>query len=367
MDESTAGRREQGVRSGESRRRWRELPLIQLTLARYREFYREPEALFWTFVFPILMAAGLGLAFRSKPPAVVKVGVVREAPGADGVARGLAREPAIEARLLDDSVAARELRTGKLALVISPRAGGEVELRYDNSRPEGATARWIVNDALQRAAGRADPVSIREALIEERGSRYIDFLVPGLIGMNLMASGIWGIGFTVVDQRRKKLLKRFVATPMSRADYLLSFMLARLTWLVLEVAVLVGVGAWLFDVPLRGPLAALALVCLLGALAFGGLGLLLAARTRTIEGASGLMNLAMLPMWVFSGVFFSSGNFPDVMQPFIKALPLTAVNDALRANMLEGASMGQVAGQLGVIAVWLVTCFAVALGVFRWK
>jgi ABC-type multidrug transport system permease subunit len=340
---------------------------VQLTLARYREFYREPEALFWTFGFPILMAAGLGLAFRSKPPAVVKVGVVREAPGAESVARGLAQQPAVDARVVDDSVAARELRTGKLALVVRPQTGGEIELRYDNSRPEGASARWIVSDALQRAAGRADPVPIREVLIEERGSRYIDFLVPGLIGMNLMASGIWGIGFTVVDQRRKKLLKRFVATPMSRSDYLLSFMLARLTWLVLEVAVLVGVGALLFEVPIRGPLLALSLVCLLGAFAFGGLGLLLAARTRTIEGASGLMNLAMLPMWVFSGVFFSSANFPDVMPPFIKALPLTAVNDALRANMLEGAGLEQVAGQLGVIALWLVICFAVALRAFRWK
>lgn len=350
-----------------ARRRWGELPLVQLTLARYREFYREPEAVFWTFIFPILMAAGLGLAFRSKPPEVVKVAVVRDAPGADSVAAGLVREPALEVRVLDDSTAARELRTGKVALLVRPQPSGGVEFRYDESRTEAAAGRWIVNDALQRAAGRTDPVTVQRTLISERGSRYIDFLVPGLIGMNLMASGIWGIGFTVVDQRRKKLLKRFVATPMSRADYLLSFIVARLTWLVLEVAVLLGIGAWVFGVPVRGSLGAVAVLCLLGALAFGGLGLLIAARPKTIEGASGLMNLVMLPMWVFSGVFFSAGNFPDAMQPFIRSLPLTAVNDGLRAVMLEGAGLVQLGPELGVVAAWLVGCFAVALRIFRWK
>lgn len=349
------------------RRRWRELPLVQLTLARYREFYREPEAVFWTFIFPVLMAAGLGLAFRSKPPEVVKVAVVREAPRADSVAAGLSREPALDVRVLDDTAARQALRTGKVALAVRPLATGEVEYIYDETRADAASGRWIVNDALQRAAGRADPVAVRRTLIEERGSRYIDFLVPGLIGMNLMASGIWGIGFSVVDQRRKKLLKRFIATPMSRADYLLSFIVARLTWLVLELALLLGIGAWVFGVPIRGSVAAVAALCLLGALAFGGLGLLIAARPRTIEGASGLMNLVMLPMWVFSGVFFSSSNFPDAMQPFIRALPLTAVNDGLRAVMLEGAALTQLGGKLAVVGIWLVGCFLVALRIFRWK
>jgi ABC-type multidrug transport system permease subunit len=340
---------------------------VQLTLARYREFYREPEAVFWSFAFPMLMAAGLGIAFRSKPPEVVSVGVVQGTREAEGLAASLGGDSTLQVRLVDDSVGTRELRTGKIALLAAPAPSGGVEYRFDDSRPDGAAARRIVNDALQRAAGRADPVPVREALIRERGSRYIDFLIPGLLGMNLMASGIWGLGFTVVDQRRKKLLKRFVATPMSRVDYLLSFLLSRLTWLVIEVVGLVAFGALVFDVPLRGSWLALALVCLTGALCFGGLGLLLAARTKTIEGASGLMNLAMLPMWVFSGVFFSSENFPDVMQPFIQALPLTALNDALRANMLEGAGVLQLSGEVGVIAAWLVLCFAIALKIFRWR
>ncbi len=347
-------------------RSWREQPIVQLTLARYREFYREPEAMFWTFVFPLLMAAGLGLAFRSRPPEVVKIAVVRGTEGSQAAYEGLARDHQLAVHQVDDSTGSRELRTGKVALLVIPRGAG-VEYRFDDTRPEAVTAKRIANDALQRARGRTDPVSVQESFVRDRGSRYIDFLVPGLLGMNLMSSSMWGIGFSVVDQRRKRLLKRFVATPMSRSQYLASFVLARLSLLVIEVSVLVGFGSLLFGVPLRGPLAALGLASLLGSLAFGGLGLLVAARPKTIEAASGLMNLSMLPMWVLSGVFFSSANFPDAMQPLIKALPLTALNDALRANMLEGAGFRDLGPQFAVMAIWLVLSFPIAVKIFRWK
>ncbi len=348
-------------------RSWRESPIVQLTLARYREFYREPEALFWTFVFPLLMAAGLGLAFRSRPPEVVKVAVVRELEGSSAAYDGLARDPQLDVHFVDDSAGHRELRTGKVALLVIPATRESIEYRFDDTRPEAITARRLANDALQRARGRTDPVAVQESFVRDRGSRYIDFLVPGLLGMNLMSSSMWGIGFSVVDQRRKRLLKRFVATPMSRSHYLASFVLARLSLLVIEVVVLVGFGAFLFGVPLRGPLAALGLASLLGSLAFGGVGLLVAARPKTIEAASGLMNLSMLPMWVLSGVFFSSSNFPDAMQPFIQALPLTALNDALRANMLEGAGFREMGSEFLVMGAWLVLSFPIAVKIFRWK
>ena len=348
------------------RRSWRDRALVQLTLARYREFYREPEALFWTFVFPLLMAAGLGLAFRSKPPEVAKIGVVRIGAFA-AITSGLKAESQLDVREVDDSAATRLLRTGKVSLLVIPTTGAAVEYRFDDTRPEAVSARRIVDDALQRAAGRQNPVPVTNALVRERGSRYIDFLIPGLLGMNLMASSMWGIGFSVVDQRRKKLLRRFAATPMSRAEYLASFVLARLTMLVIEITFLVGFGVLVFGVPLRGSILSLIAICLLGAMAFGGLGLLIAARPRTVEAASGLMNFVMLPMWVFSGVFFSSGNFPDAMQPFIKALPLTALNDGLRAIMLEGAGISQLGLAFGVLAVWLVACFTIAVRIFRWK
>ncbi|HEX6533648.1 MAG TPA: ABC transporter permease [Gemmatimonadaceae bacterium] len=349
------------------RRGLAEHPLVQLTLVRYREFLREPEAVFWVFVFPILLAAGLGVAFRNRPAEVQKVAVLSTAPGAAGVARALAGDSAISVRALDDSAAARALRTGEVALVVVPSGASAVTYRYDDTRPESRAARLITDAALQRAAGRTDPVAVSESRVRERGSRYIDFVIPGLLGMNLMGSGIWGIGFAIVDARKKKLLKRLIATPMSRAQYLASFLLSRLTMLFLEVVTLLGFGVLAFGVPIRGSIAQLALVCLVAALSFGALGLLVSSRARTVEGASGLMNLVMLPMWVFSGVFFSSSNFPRAMQPFIQALPLTAVNDALRATMLQGASFGAIAGELAIAAAWLVVGFVVALKLFRWR
>ncbi|HEY9450662.1 MAG TPA: ABC transporter permease [Gemmatimonadaceae bacterium] len=341
--------------------------LVQLTLVRYKEFVREPEAVFWVFVFPILLAAGLGIAFRNRPAGKQHVAVVSSAPGASTVAGALGRDSSLAVQLLDDSAAALALRTGKVAIVVEPHDADSVTYRYDDTRSDALAARLITDDALQRASGRQDPVAVAESHVRERGSRYIDFVIPGLLGMNLMGSGIWGLGFAIVDSRRKKLLKRLIATPMPRAEFLLSFLLSRLTWLMLEVITLLGFGVLVFGVPLRGSLPALALICLIGALSFGAMGLLIASRAKTVEGASGLMNLVMMPMWVFSGVFFSSANFPKAMQPFIQALPLTAVNDALRANMLQGASLGAVAGELAIAMAWLAVCFVLALKLFRWK
>jgi ABC-type multidrug transport system permease subunit len=349
------------------RRRWSDHPLIQLTLVRYREFYREPEAVFWVFVFPVLLTAGLGIAFRNQTPERTPVAVVAGTPGSDSVASALGANGDLSVRTLGDSAAAEALRTGRVALVVLPQASGEVEYRYDRDRPDGRTARLLADAAVQRAAGRRDPIGVRERLVSEPGARYVDFVVPGLLGMNLMGSGIWGLGFAIVDARRKKLLKRLVATPMSRTQYLASFVLSRLTMLIVEVALLLGFAVVAFGVPVRGSLPSLAAICLLSSLAFGALGLLIASRAQTVEGVSGLMNLVMLPMWIFSGVFFSAARFPEPLQPFIQALPLTAVIDALRASMLEGAGLVRIGPELAVIAGWLVLSFVVAVRVFRWR
>ena len=353
-------------------RKFSERSLVQLTLVRFREFARQPEAVFWTFVFPILLAVGLGLAFRSRAPEQSKVAVVkRESAATEQVRAALAADSALSVRLLDDSGAARELRTGKIAFVIVPNSssltGGAVDYVYDPQRDDSRNARLIADRALQRGAGRTDPVKVVDRTVTEKGSRYIDFVIPGLLGMNLMGSGIWGIGFAIVDSRSKRLLKRFMATPMSRAEYLLAFLLSRLAFLVIEVITLLGFGALVFGVPLRGSLAELGLICLVSALSFGGLGLLVASRAKTVEGVSGLMNLVMLPMWIFSGVFFSASNFPDAVQPVIKALPLTAVNDALRANMLEGTSISGLGLEMAIITGWLIVSFVAALKLFRWR
>lgn len=349
------------------RRDWSQHPLVQLTRVRYREFFREPEAVFWVFIFPVLLAAGLGLAFRNRAPERTSVAVVAADPTTAGLADALRRADGLDVSVLSDSAAVEALRTGEVALVLAPRGGQGVDFRYDDTRPESRLARLLVDDALQRAAGRTDPLRVSDELVHERGSRYIDFLVPGLLGMNLMGSGIWGVGFAVVDARKKRLLKRLIATPMSRAQYLTSFVLSRLTLLFIEVGLLLGFGILAFEVPLRGSLPALVLICLASSLAFTSLGLLIASRVQTIEGASGLMNLVMLPMWIFSGVFFSASRFPDTIQPFIQVLPLTAVVDALRANMLRGAGLPGAASELAVILVWLVLSFVLALKLFRWR
>lgn len=350
-----------------TKRGWMDSALAQLTLARFREFIREPEAVFWTFAFPVVLALGLGVAFRNKPADIVAIGIVTGTPAGDSLAARLAGAPGLRVDALADTAAARELRTGDIALVAAARADGGVEYRFDDTRPEGRNARALIDDALQRAAGRKDPVTVNETKVQEKGSRYIDFVVPGLLGMNIMGGGIWGLGFTIVESRRRNLMKRLVSTPMPRSHFLLSFLLSRFFFLFLEVVVVLGSSALIFGVPVRGSFFQLAVVCVLAALTFGGLGLLIASRARTMEGVSGLMNLTMMPMWVLSGVFFSSNNFPKVAQPFIQALPLTATNNALRATMLQGAGWSVVWPSIAIMSVWLVATFALALKLFKWR
>lgn len=343
-------------------------PLAQLTLVRFREFIREPEAVFWTFIFPILLAAGLGIAFRQTGQEQVQIGVVSR-PGADTtIVAAMKNDSALITKIMDDSAAALALRTGKIALVVIPGVTRDsVRYVFDRGRGDAVNARLLVDRAVQSGAGRVDPVRANDTYVTENGSRYIDFLVPGLLGMNLMGSSIWSLAFAIVTARNKKLLKRLMATPMSRLQYLLSFLFSRLFFLILEVVTLVGFGYFAFGVPLRGSLAALMLIALLGAVSFGGLGLLCASRARTVEAVSGIANFIMLPMWVFSGVFFSSSNFPDVVQPFIRLLPLTAVNEALRANMLEGATLASLSPQILIIVAWGIVSFFTALKLFRWR
>jgi ABC-type polysaccharide/polyol phosphate export permease len=342
-------------------RGFRDHALVQLTLVRFREFIREPEAIFWVFLFPIILAAGLGIAFRNRPAEAIRV--VTSSPE---LAKAMRSDKRLDVVQTDPPAAHQMLRTGKAALEAVAN-GAEINYRYDDTNPEGRNARMLADAAIQRASGRTDPVGVKDSLVREPGSRYIDFLVPGLLGMNLMGSAIWGMGFAIVDARRKKLMKRLVATPMPRRYYLMSFILSRLILLVVEVVVVLGFGVWVFGVPVYGPLALLIGLCVLGSLSFSAMGLLIASRARTIEAASGLMNAVMMPMWVLSGVFFSSQRFPDAVQPIIKALPLTAVIDALRANMLQGAGVAALAPQMGILAGWLILCFTLALKLFRWK
>jgi ABC-2 type transport system permease protein len=339
-------------------------PVFELTLARLREFLREPEAVFWVFVFPILIALALGIAFRTRVEPPVYAGV-QQGEGAARLADALGGSRGIRVRLLEPGDVDRALRDGEVNVVVKP--GTPPTYRYDPTRAESRLARLAVDEALQRAGGRHDMFQARSEQVILPGSRYVDWLIPGLLGMNIMGTGFWGIGFTIVQARTRKLLKRLLATPMVRSEYLLAQLMARLLFLGFEVGALMAFARLVFGVPMRGSWVAFVAMAVVGALSFGGLGLLLASRARTIEAVSGLMNFAMVPMWVLSGVFFSSANFPAPVQPFIRALPLTALNDALRGVMLDGRAFAAMWPQIAVLAAWGVVSFAVALGIFRWR
>ncbi|MFZ0800451.1 MAG: ABC transporter permease [Terriglobales bacterium] len=343
-----------------------------LLWARILELKREPEVVFWVFVFPLLLAAGLGIAFRNKPADVTSV-VIIDGKGAQKTLAMLedsdktsSARSAIRASVLDREAALKGFHFGKYDLAIEANPDGSYTYYYDPARPESVLSRAEIDAALQSAAGRKDALTTSSQSSSEPGSRYIDFLIPGLLGMNLMNSGMWGVGFALVEMRQRKLLKRFVATPMRRSDFLLALASSRLVLMVIEVGLLLGFGVLVFHMRVRGSILSVILLGSLGAIAFGGVGLLTACRAQKIETVSGLINVVMMPMWIFSGVFFSYDRFPAIAHPFIKALPLTALNDALRATILEGASLSSQSGRLLVLAVWGGVSFVLALRWFRW-
>ena len=336
--------------------------LVQLTLMRVREFIREPEAMFWAIVFPIVMAVGLGIAFADRPESVLKIAVV-----SSSLSEILRKDSTLDVAELDPEAARKALRDGKVALIAEPGENNTVIFRFDDGNPDGRAARVRADRAVQRAAGRMDPVTVTDAVAHEPGSRYIDFLIPGLVGIGILSNAVWGLGFTIVDARRRKLTKRLMATPMSRVDYLMSFLIWRKIMLVIEIGIPIAFGAIAFGVPVRGSWLAIIFLGVLGSFSFSAIGLLIASRARTIEALSSLINLAVMPMWVVSGVFFSAERFPTAVQPVIRALPLTAYIDATRGVMLQGASLMQYGREIATLTAWFVVCFVLALKLFRWR
>ena len=367
----------------------------QIVLTRIREFYRRPTAIFWVYVFPILMAIVLGVAFSNPKVEEQHVGIVSPADPAlaKRIADALAAQNAkassgatkIIGYLVSDAAGRRGLRLGRYTLLVLPKTAGapksssdttqlvgelagiDLEYLYDPSVPQSYAARWAVDDALQRAAGRQEPLATHDARFEEPGSRYIDFVIPGLIGASLMSSGLWGVGFVVVDMRVRNLLKRFFTTPMRRADFLSGMILSRMFFIITEVLLLLFFARWLFDVRVLGSWLAVLFLIILGSGTFAAIGLLMAARARTVETASGIINLVMLPMWMVSGIFFSAERFPDAVQPLVKSLPLTAVINALRGVMIEELSIFALWGPVLVLLVWGIGSFALAIKLFRWQ
>src|SRR5262249_6970937 len=299
-------------------------PLWQLFVSRLREFYREPEALFWVYGFPLIMALGLGIAFMHRKPEPLEVDV-QQGPYADEIGKQL-RDAGINAEVKNPEECRERRRFGKTPLFIVPLASDHWEYVYDEAQSEAVSARYHVDDVLVRQRTKKTIPSPEIELVTEPGNRYIDFFMPGLMGLNIMGGGLWGIGFVLVDMRVRKLFKRLLATPMRRPHFLLAMLLARMVMLLPEMTILLLFGMLVFTVPVRGDFVTLVVTIFVGAAAFAGIGLLVACRAQKTETVSGLMNLVMLPMWLLSGVFFSSKRFPEATQPFIQALPLTQLN-----------------------------------------
>jgi ABC-2 type transport system permease protein len=335
--------------------------LYQLSLTRLKLTLREPEAIFWIFVFPMLLAIGLGIAFRDRPADVLQV-----AATTPQLTQALAADKGLHAVLIDEAQGRHALAVGSIVLLAEQSPSG-VTYRYDDTNPDARTARMIADRAIQIAGGRHDPVAAQNDLVHEAGSRYIDFLIPGLLGMNLMGSAMWGLGFSIVDARQKKLLKRMVASPMPRWQFLAAYLLSRLVILAIEVIVLLGFAWAVFRVPFRGSLIELLLIAVLTSITFSALGLLVATRAHTMEAVSGLMNIVMMPMWIMSGVFFTASRFPAFLQPFVRALPLTAAISAMRGNMLQGEPITHMMPLIANLLFWFLVPFAVSLRIFRWR
>lgn len=354
-------------------------PIWQLTLARIKIFLREPAAIFWVYGFPIVMMIALGTAFRESPQEAMKIDIVSSRGTGIPPAQETSAAQDLAHRLNDDRFTIihsspvewpRRLQSGKTDLVLEPDAEGGFRVWDEPRRAESRLARYAVEAKLLRS-GQSESTSALPPLevkhLEQAGSRYIDFLLPGMIGLGLMGGGMWGVGFVIVDMRVRKLLKRFLATPMRRSDFLLSIMFSRLLFTLADIVVLLFFGFVVFHVRSQGDFFNLTAAIILGAVAFAGIGLLVASRAETLETISGLMNLIMLPMWIFSGVFFSSERFPQEVQPLINLLPLTALNQLLRGVMLEGQTVLQFWPQSLLLMAYAVITFAIALRVFRWR
>ncbi len=340
--------------------------LWQLTKIRTLEFLRQKEAIFWTFFFPVLLSVGLGLAFRNKPAEKIPVAMDERSDNASFVLEFLNHSSDLKASLVDEKQAREDLRKGKYVAFASVKQG-HFEIQFDPTHPDSRIARLALGQALQGIAGTKLVTEISEVKIATQGSRYIDFLLPGLIGMNILGSGMWGLSFAIVQARSKKLLKLFATTPMSRRNFLLAYVFSRIFFLLLSVAFVLAFGHFAFQIQIFGSFLHIACLSALGAMAFGSIGLLVAARVKSSESAQGWINLIIMPMWLLSGTFFSSSRFPDWLQPLIKILPLTAFNEAMRNIVNDGGTLLMNLSQLGILGAWCLLSMTLAIRFFEWQ
>jgi ABC-type multidrug transport system permease subunit len=364
-------------------------PIVQLILLNFREFYREPGILFWAFVFPIAMAWGLGIAFTHKPEQKRDIALIQQLNNPDTsfskilklyskpefskkdntlrfvIRTGTKKTGFTIFRFIpvNWSKASKMLKQGSIVIILEEK-DGKLNYNYDPYNTDAQLTYMQLSSLIKNGNANVDEAEIKP--ITQFGSRYIDFLIPGLIAMNLMMSTMWGISYTLIETRSKKLLRRMVATPMRKSSFLMAQIIARFVLNLIEATIVFTFAYYYFGITISGSYLALAIIYLMGMLCFSGISILVSSRTSNTYIGNGLINAVVMPMMLLSGIFFSYHNFPDAVVPYIQALPLTMFADAMRAIFIEGAGFADVWIQTFVLGVIGLSTFIVGLKIYKW-
>jgi ABC-2 type transport system permease protein len=370
--------------------------LWQLISALFREIVREPGVLFWGILFPILMSLGLGLAFTKKTDVIRKVAIISKAEGSSrdtgNFALGTFLQYKCEKNLSDGSdswkwkytirdeklgnsvflfytlkwdEAVKLLKRGTINVLLLGK-NDSVEYHFDPMNPDAQ----LTYLKLSAIAGKGEVRTIHDNAeikpLTVTGTRYIDFLVPGLIAMGVMMSSMWGISYGIIEKRSKKLLRRLVATPMKKSHFLIALITVRILMNFIESLVLFLFALFAFRMSIQGSISALIVMFLAGNVAFAGIAVFVSSHTSNTEVGNGLINFVVFPMMVLSGIFFSYQNFPDWSLPVIKNLPLTMLTDGIRSIFNEGAGYHEVTIPILILLTIGTVFFSAGLRIFKW-
>jgi ABC-type multidrug transport system permease subunit len=362
-------------------------PLLKLIAIRYKEFIREPGIVFWTIIFPILMAWGLGMAFTGNGDLPTSIALIESQHTTNNTFQEFLESASTQtneegntffAKKLDneelgtstfhfyptDSAGAVQmLKQGKSQLTLKEKPDSLIYI-FDPHNSEAKLAYLVLNAAIENKQTRHTMAEIRP--LTTVGTRYIDFLVPGLLALGVMNSFLWGISYALIDMRVKKLMRRLVATPMKKSHFLISHFFARISLAFVEAFILIGFSKYFFDIKLEGSWVAFFLIFLAGNLAFTGIGVLISSRTSNSRVGTGLINVISLPMTILSGIFFSYHNFPDSIVKIIELLPLTILADNIRSVFIEGAGVVQVLPGTIILTSLGLVLFTIGLRIFKW-
>jgi len=342
--------------------------LYQLILSNFRVFFREPSILFWAVLFPIIMAWVLGIAFSGKGESVRTVyvtgGEIPEVISGEKVYGEETGNPSrIKFRKTTEAEAIKAIKQGVIALYLEVD-GDSITYHFDPVNSDAQLTHLILETGLHGTGTNENKTSIEP--LQTKGTRYIDFLVPGLIAFGIMNSCIWGIGWTLIETRMKKLLRRMVATPMRKSVFLSSHVATRIALGGFETLLLLIFSKLYFGTAITGSVAAFIVVFLAGIFAFSGIAVLISSRTAKTEAANGLVNLVTLPMMILSGIFFNYHNFPDWAIPIIQALPLTLLADSIRAVFIEAAGFTEIFKPVVILCVTGLATFTLGLKIYKW-